>query len=95
MLMKLVDNKKSTGSAMLLMLILVVWAISSVYTNLSALPAGQRDLTDRVVAIELNDVDVCAQLKSINSSLARIETGVSETRREVSDLKTSLIHRRK
>lgn len=93
LLLRLCDNKKMGASAFVIIAALSLWAAGSVYTTLSAQPMLHATTDKRLTAIELVNVDVCAQLKDMSKSLERIDRNTESTRREVSDLQRSLIRR--
>jgi uncharacterized coiled-coil protein SlyX len=87
---QLCQNKKLL---LILFEVLVLWSVATVWANMSSLPAKVAQHETRLTTLEFEKATQSEQLKAINNSLTRIETSVGETRRDVSELKTTLIRR--
>ena len=87
---QLCQNKKLL---LILFEVLVLWSVATIWANMSSLPAKVAQHETRLTTLEFNKASQEEQLKSINCSLNRIETSVSETRHDVSELKTTLIRK--
>ena len=72
---------------------LTVWSISTLWATMASLPLRVEQHETRLTTLEFEKATQSEQLKAINNSLTRIETSVGETRRDVSELKTTLIRR--
>jgi len=87
---KICENRKLL---LALLAAVVLWSVSTIWATMAALPAKVEKHEARLTTLEFEKASQSEQLKSINNSLSRIETSVSETRRDVNDLKNTLISR--
>ena len=91
LLIELCRNKKAHLSVISVLIIISVWSMGKLWATISCQPAIIAQHETRLTTLEFDKASQSEQLRAINHSLNRIETSVGETRRDVSDLKTTLI----